>query len=111
LASSLHRFVAFTPSGVVACGRPRLRFARPPSVDDIAGVTVPRLPTCVEESLLGQRAPRVGGVLRCSTRMYQGFGPLRAPIVPLVPLLADAGRRALDLLDGCLLDQRPCLMV
>jgi hypothetical protein len=43
--------------------------------------------------------------------MYRGFGPLRAPIVPRVPLLADAGRRALVLLDGRLLDERLRLTV
>jgi hypothetical protein len=36
---------------------------------------------------------------------YRGFGALRAPIVPRVPLLADVGRRALGLLDGRLLDE------
>jgi hypothetical protein len=43
--------------------------------------------------------------------MYRGFGPLRAPIVPRVSLLADAGRRALGLLDGRLLDERLRLTV
>jgi hypothetical protein len=43
--------------------------------------------------------------------MHRGFGPLRAPIVPLVPLLADAGRRALSLLDSHLLDERLRLTV
>jgi hypothetical protein len=103
--------VASTSSGVVARGCPRLRFARLPSADDVAGVAVLRLPTCVEESFLGRCAPRVGGVRRCSTRMHRGFGPLRAPIIPRVPLLADAGRRALGLLDGRLLDELLCLTV
>jgi hypothetical protein len=43
--------------------------------------------------------------------MYRGFGPLRAPIAPRVPLLADAGRRALGLLDGRFLDERLRLAV
>jgi hypothetical protein len=43
--------------------------------------------------------------------MHRGFGPLRAPIAPRVPLLADAGRRALGLLDGRLLDERLRLTV
>jgi hypothetical protein len=33
------------------------------------------------------------------------------PIVPRIPLLADAGRRALGLIDGRLLDERLCLTV
>jgi hypothetical protein len=43
--------------------------------------------------------------------VYRGFGPLRAPIVPRVSLLTDAGRRALGLLDGRLLDERLRLAV
>jgi hypothetical protein len=96
---------------VVACCRSRLRFARPPSIDDVAGITVPRFPARVEEPLFGWRAPRVGGVLRCSTRVYRGFGPLCAPITPCVSLLTDAGRRALGLLDDRLLDERLRLAV
>jgi hypothetical protein len=69
------------------------------------------LPARVEEPLFGRRAPRVGGALRRSTRVYREFGALRAPILPFAPLLADAGRRALGLLDGCLLDERLRLAV
>jgi hypothetical protein len=36
---------------------------------------------------------------------------LRAPVVPRTPLLADAGRRALSLLHGRLLDERLRLVV
>jgi hypothetical protein len=43
--------------------------------------------------------------------VYRGFGPLRAPIVSRVSLLTDAGRRALGLLDGRLLDERLRLAV
>jgi hypothetical protein len=43
--------------------------------------------------------------------VYRGFGPLRAPIVSRISLLTDAGRRALGLLDGRLLDERLCLAV
>jgi hypothetical protein len=43
--------------------------------------------------------------------MYRGFRPLRATIIPRVPLLTDAGRRALGLLDGRLLDERLRLTV
>jgi hypothetical protein len=43
--------------------------------------------------------------------MYRGFEALRAPIAPLVPLLADAGRRSLGLLDGRLLNERLRLAV
>jgi hypothetical protein len=96
---------------VVARRCPFLRVARPSGVDDVTGVTILGLPARVEEPLLGRRAPRVGGVLRCSTRVYRGFGALRAPIVPRVPLLADAGRRALGLLNGRLLDERLRLAV
>jgi hypothetical protein len=91
---------------VVARGRPRIRFSRPPSVDDVAGITVPCLPARVEEPFFSRCASRVGGVLRRSTRVHRGFGPLRAPIASRVPLLADAGRRAFGLLDGRLLDER-----
>jgi hypothetical protein len=38
--------------------------------------------------------------------VHRGLGPLRAPIVPRVTLLTDAGRRALGLLDGRMLDER-----
>jgi hypothetical protein len=96
---------------VVACRRPCLRLARPPSVDDVAGVAVSCLPARVEEPFPGWRAPRVGGVLRCPSCVYRGLGPLRAPIVPRVTLLSDAGRRALGLLDGRLLDERLRLAV
>jgi hypothetical protein len=43
--------------------------------------------------------------------VYRGLGPLLAPIVPRVTLLSDAGRRALGLLDGRLLDERLRLAV
>jgi hypothetical protein len=41
----------------------------------------------------------------------RGLGPLRAPIILRVTLLSDAGRRALGLLDGRLLDERLRLAV
>jgi hypothetical protein len=50
-------------------------------------------------------------VFRRHSRVYRGLGPLRAPIVPRVTLLSDAGRRALGLLDGRLLDERLRLAV
>jgi hypothetical protein len=103
--------VASTPPRVVACCCPRLRFARPSGVDDIAGVAVPRLPARVEEPIFGRRAPRVGGAFHRSTLVYRGFRALRAPIAPRAPLLADAGRRALGLLDGRLLNERLRLAV
>jgi hypothetical protein len=90
---------------VVACCRPCLRIARPSGVNDIAGVAISRLPARVEEPLLGRRAPRVGGALGRATRMDRGLRTLRTPIVPCAPLLTDAGRRALGLLDGRLLDE------
>jgi hypothetical protein len=84
--------VVSTPSGVVACCRSRIRFARPSSVDDVTGVAVPCLPARVEEPFFSRRVSRVSGALRRSTRVHRGFAPLRAPIAPRVPLLADAGR-------------------
>jgi hypothetical protein len=96
---------------VVDCCRPCLRVARPSGVDDVAGIAVSGLPARVEEPLFGRRAPRIGGALNRSARVYRGFGALRAPIVPLAPLLADAGRRAFGLLDGRLLDERLRLAV
>jgi hypothetical protein len=75
------------------------------------GIAILGLPARVEEPLFGRRAPRVGGALCCSTRVYRGFGALRAPIVLHLPLLADAGRRALGLLNGGLLDERLRLTV
>jgi hypothetical protein len=74
---------------VVACCRPRLHFARPLGVDDVAGVAISGLPARVEEPFLGRRAPRVGGALSCAARVYRGLGALRTPIVPRAPLLAD----------------------
>jgi hypothetical protein len=103
--------VASAPPRVVACGRSRIRFAHSPSVDDVAGIAVPCLPSHVEEPLFSRCAPRIGGALRCSTLVHRGFVPLRAPIAPRVPLLAGAGRRALGLLDGRLLDERLRLAV
>jgi hypothetical protein len=109
--SDLPAVVASTPPRVVACRRPCLRVARPPGVDDVAGVAISGLPASVEEPLFGRRAPRVGGALRCSARVHRGFGALRAPIVPCAPLLTNAGRRAFGLLDGRLLDERLRLAV
>jgi hypothetical protein len=43
--------------------------------------------------------------------VYRGLGPLRGPIVPRIILLSEAGRRALGLLDGRLLDERLRLAV
>jgi hypothetical protein len=43
--------------------------------------------------------------------VYRGFGSLRASIALRVTLLSDAGRRALGLLDGRLLDERLRLAV
>jgi hypothetical protein len=103
--------VASAPPRVVACYRLRICFARPPSVDEVAGIAVPCLPARIDEPFFSQRASRVGGALRRSARVHRGFGPLRAPIAPRVPLLADAGRRALDLMDGRLLDERLRLTV
>jgi hypothetical protein len=96
---------------VVACRRPRLRFAHPSSVDDIAGVAVLRLPAHVEEPVFGRRTPRVGGAFRRSTPVYRGFRALRAPIVPRAPLLAYAVRQGFGLFDGRLLDERLRLTV
>jgi hypothetical protein len=90
---------------VVARRLSRIRFARPPSIDDVAGVAVPCLPTRVEEPFFSRCASRVGGALRRSARVHRGLGPLRTPIASCVPLLADAGRRALGLLDDRLLDE------
>jgi hypothetical protein len=64
------------------------------------------LPARVEEPVFGRRAPRVGGAIGRVTRVDRGLGTLRAAIVPRAPLLTDAGRRTLDLLDGRLLDER-----
>jgi hypothetical protein len=55
--------------------------------------------------------PGLAGAFRRCTRVYRGFGALRAPITPRAPLLADAGRRALGLLDGRLLNERLRLTV
>jgi hypothetical protein len=70
---------------VVACCHSRICFARPPSVDDIAGNAVPFLPARVEEPFFSRCASRVGGALRRSTSVHRRFGPLRAPIAPRVP--------------------------
>jgi hypothetical protein len=96
---------------VVARRRPFLRVARPPGVDDIASIAILGLPARVKDPLLDQCAPLVGGTFCCASRVYRWFGALRAPVVPRAPLLADAGRRAFDLLDGRLLDERLRLAV
>jgi hypothetical protein len=99
------------PSRVVARHCPCLCVARPPGVDDVASVAVLGLPAHVEDLLLDRRAPWVGGTFRCASRVYRWLGALRAPVVPRAPLLADAGRRALGLLNGRLLDERLRLAV
>jgi hypothetical protein len=66
-----------TPSRVVVCCRPRLRFAHPSGVDDVAGVAISGLPARVEESFLGRRATRVGGALSCAAHVYRGLGVMR----------------------------------
>jgi hypothetical protein len=96
---------------VVACRHPRFRVARPPGVDDIASVTVLGLPAHVKDPLPNWRAPWVGGAFRRGSRVYRWFGALRAPVVPRAPLLTDAGRRSLGLLNGRLLDERLRLAV
>jgi hypothetical protein len=92
------------------------RVARPPGVNDIAGVAILGLPARVEEPLPSRRAPRVGGALRCTARVYRGLGTLLALIVPRTSLLTDARRRTFGLLDDRLFDdflrlavQVPCL--
>jgi hypothetical protein len=97
--------VAPVPSRVVACRRPRLRVARPPGVDDVAGVTILGLPARVKDPLLDRRVPLVGGTFRCASRVHRWFGALRTNVVPRAPLLADAGRRAFGLLNDRLLDE------
>jgi hypothetical protein len=101
---------------VVACRRLRLRVACPPGVDDVASVTILGLPARVEDPFPDRRAPWVGGAFRRASRVHRWFGALRAPVVLRAPLLTDAGRRALGLLNGRLLDeslrlavQVPCL--
>jgi hypothetical protein len=91
---------------VVALRRPRLRVARPPGVDDVAGVAILGLPARVKDPLLDRRAPLVGGTFRCASRMYRWLGALRAPVVLRAPMLTDARRRAFGLLNGRLLDER-----
>jgi hypothetical protein len=71
--------VASTPSRVVACCRPRLRFSRPSGVDDVAGVAVSGLPTRVEEPILGRRAPRVAGRSAAPPACTGGSGPCAPP--------------------------------
>jgi hypothetical protein len=81
--------VASTPSRVVAHRCSRVRLARAPGVDDVAGVAVQR-PARVKEPLLGRRASWVGGSPRRFTRMDRGFAPLCGSVVPRTPLLANA---------------------
>jgi hypothetical protein len=50
-------------------------------------------------------------VLGRVTRVDRGLGTLGATIVLRAPLLTDAGRRALGLVDGRLLDERLRLTV
>jgi hypothetical protein len=85
-------------------------------VDDVASVTVLGLSARVKDPLPDRRAPWVGGAFRRTSRVHRWFGALRTPVVPCAPLLTDAGRRALGLLNDPLLDeslrltmQVPCL--
>jgi hypothetical protein len=70
--------VAPTPSRVVAHRYSRVRLARAPGVDDVAGVAVQR-PACVKEPFLGRRASLVGGSPRRSSCVDRGFTPGAAP--------------------------------
>jgi hypothetical protein len=96
---------------VVAHRRPCLRVARPPGVDDVAGVAVLGLPARVKDSLLDRRSALVGGLSRCNTHVTRRLGALHAPVVPRASLLADARRRALGLLHDRLLNERLRLAV
>jgi hypothetical protein len=89
----------------------RLRVARPPGVDDVVGIAILGLPARVEEPLLGRRAPRVRGTLRCAPRVHRWLKALRTPVILRAPLLVDEGRRAFVLLDDRLLDERLRLAV
>jgi hypothetical protein len=80
--------VAPTSSWVVAYRRSRIRLARAPGVDDVAGVTVQR-PARVEEPLLGWCASQIGGSPRSFTCMDRGFAPLCNPVSLRITLLAD----------------------
>jgi hypothetical protein len=69
----LSAVIAPTPSGVVACRRPRLRVARPPGVDDVASVTVLGLPARVKDPLPDRRASWVGGPLGRAARVHRSL--------------------------------------
>jgi hypothetical protein len=81
----LSTVVAPTPSRVVARHRPCLRVARPPSVDDVAGVAILGLPARVEDPVLDRRVPWVGGAFRCTSRVYRWFGALPPPSSRALP--------------------------
>jgi hypothetical protein len=82
----LSAVIAPTPSGVVACRRPRLRVSRPPGVDDVASVTVLGLPARIEDPLPDRRAPWVGGPLRRAARVHRRRdAELSAPARPRRP--------------------------
>jgi hypothetical protein len=61
--------VAPAPPWVVAYRRPFLHVARPPGVDDVAGVTILGLPARVKDSLPDRRSALVGRLSRRATRV------------------------------------------
>jgi hypothetical protein len=91
---------------VVAYHRSRLRVARPAGVDDVAGVAVLGLLARVKDSLPDCHSALVVRLPCHAVRVDRRLPALGVAVVPHTARLAHAGRRALGLLNGRLLDER-----
>jgi hypothetical protein len=80
-------------------------------VDDVAGVAVLGLPARVKDSLPDRRSALVGQLPSRAVRMDKHLPTLGGAVISHTAWLAHAGRRALGLLNGRLLDERLCLAV
>jgi hypothetical protein len=103
--------VAPAPSWVVAYHRPRLRIAHPAGIDDVAGVTILGLSARVKDLLPDRHSTLVGRLPRRTACVNRRFRTLPSAVIPRAALLATAGRQALDLLYGRLVDERLRLAV
>jgi hypothetical protein len=96
---------------VVAYRRLCLRVARPAGVDDISGVAVLGLSARVKDSFPVWRSALIGRLPCRAVRMGRRLPALGVAVILHTAWLAHAGRRALGLLNGRLLDERLRLTV
>jgi hypothetical protein len=98
--------VVTAPPGVVTHRFPCFGIALSASVDDIMSVTILGLPARVMDPLPGRRSALVGRLPCCAPCVNGRFWALSTAVVPRATLMAYAGRRALGLFHGHLLDER-----